>query len=312
MTASNRLFHVGTRESRLAQVQTEMALAAITSARPDARFEVIGVTTVGDRNRTVPITTLGDGVFTNELEASLLEGKIDLAIHSLKDLPTELPDGLCLASVLTREDPRDALVSRDGKSLADLPPGARVGTASPRRGAQLLARRPDLEVVLLRGNVDTRVRKVLEDGEADAAVLAVAGLKRLGMDQVITEILEPDMFMPAIGQGFLALEVRCDDEDALALALAAQDDNARRCADTERAFLSAVGGGCKAPLAAYATIRKDTLTMIGMVANMSGGDLLEERVEGDLSPIEAGMLLKERLFALGAEGIIAAMENAGV
>jgi hydroxymethylbilane synthase len=298
--------------SRLAQVQTEMALAAMSGARPDARFEVTGVTTVGDRDRTVAITALGDGVFTNELEASLLDGTIDLAIHSLKDLPTALPDGLCLAAVLTREDPRDALVSRDDKSLADLPPGARIGTSSPRRAAQLLARRPDLEIVLLRGNVDTRVRKVLEDGDADATVLAVAGLKRLDMEQVITEIFEPDVVMPAIGQGFLAIEVRSDDEDTLALAKAAQDDTARRCADAERAFLSAVGGGCKAPLGAYATIRQHTMTMIGMVATLNGGTLIEERVEGDFSPAEAGMLLKERLFALGAEGIIAAMENTGV
>lgn len=312
MATSDRQFRVGTRMSRLAQVQTEMALAAMSGARPDARFEVTGVTTVGDRDRTVAITALGDGVFTNELEASLLDGTIDLAIHSLKDLPTALPDGLCLAAVLTREDPRDALVSRDDKSLADLPPGARIGTSSPRRAAQLLARRPDLEIVLLRGNVDTRVRKVLEDGDADATVLAVAGLKRLDMEQVITEIFEPDVVMPAIGQGFLAIEVRSDDEDTLALAKAAQDDTARRCADAERAFLSAVGGGCKAPLGAYATIRQHTMTMIGMVATLNGGTLIEERVEGDFSPAEAGMLLKERLFALGAEGIIAAMENTGV
>ena len=312
MAAADRTFRVGTRKSRLARVQTELALAAISSARPDATFEVTGVTTQGDRNRTVAITELGDGVFTKELETALLDGTIDLAIHSLKDMPTELPAGLCLAAVLTREDPRDALVSRDGKALADLPSGARIGTGSPRRGAQLLARRSDLEIVLLRGNVDTRVRKVLEDGEADAAVLAVAGLKRLDMGRVIAETFEPDVIMPAIGQGFLAIEVRCDDEEALALARAAQDDDARICADAERAFLSAVGGGCKAPLAAYATVNRDTLTMIGMVANLSGGDLLEERVEGDLSPVEAGVLLKERLFALGAEGIIAAMENAGV
>ena len=312
MAAADRTFRVGTRKSRLARVQTELALAAISSARPDATFEVTGVTTQGDRNRTVAITELGDGVFTKELETALLDGTIDLAIHSLKDMPTELPAGLCLAAVLTREDPRDALVSREGKTLADLPSGARIGTGSPRRGAQLLARRSDLEIVLLRGNVDTRVRKVLEDGEADAAVLAVAGLKRLDMGRVIAETFEPDVIMPAIGQGFLAIEVRCDDEEALALARAAQDDDARICADAERAFLSAVGGGCKAPLAAYATVNRDTLTMIGMVANLNGGDLLEERVEGDLSPVEAGVLLKERLFALGAEGIIAAMENAGV
>ncbi len=312
MAASDRQFRVGTRMSRLAQVQTDMALAAMSGARPDSRFEVTGVTTVGDRDRTVAITALGDGVFTNELETSLLDGTIDMAIHSLKDLPTALPDGLCLAAVLTREDPRDALINREGKSLADLPHGARIGTSSPRRGAQLLARRPDLEIVLLRGNVDTRVRKVLENGDADATVLAVAGLKRLDMEQVITEIFEPDVVMPAIGQGFLAIEVRCDDEDALTLALAAQDDDARRCADAERAFLSAVGGGCKAPLGAYATAQQHTMAMIGMVATLSGGTLIEERVEGNLSPTEAGELLKERLFALGAGKIIAAMENAGV
>lgn len=310
MPQSERTFRVGTRTSRLAEVQTALALDALRVKNPDVRFEVQGIVTHGDRVRNVSISDLGQGAFVKELERALLEKEIDLAVHSLKDLPTDLPPGLCLAAVLPREDPRDALVSREGRGLAGLPPGARIGTGSPRRGSQILARRPDLEIVLLRGNVDTRVRKVLESGEADAAALAVAGLKRLGMERVITEYLDLSVVLPDIGQGFLAIEAREDDAETLALARTVEESDARRCADAERAFLKALGGGCKAPLAAYATVQDGELVMEGMVASLDGRRILREHVKGDLSPEEAALLLKQRLDARGAREIVALAEAA--
>lgn len=312
MPISDRVCRVGTRKSRLARIQTESALCSLQASDPQVRFETIGIATHGDRNRAVSIPELGEAVFTKELETALLNHEIDLAVHSLKDLPTELPLGLCLAAVLTREDPRDALVSRDSQTLDQLRSGARIGTGSPRRGGQLLARRPDLQIVLLRGNVDTRVRKVLDDGEADAAVLAVAGLKRLRMEHVIAEYFDPSVILPAIGQGFLAIETREQDTEFLNLAQTAEDREARHCADAERAFLIAVGGGCKAPVAAYATFQDGKLAMDGIVATLDGKRVLQAHVQGDLLPIQAGLLLRERLYALGAEEIIAVEESAGV
>jgi len=309
MPISDRVFRVGTRKSRLARIQTELALCQLQASHPNVRFEVIGIDTHGDKNRTASIHQLGEAVFTKELEAALLNYEIDLAVHSLKDLPTEIPLGLCLASVLTREDPRDALVSRDSQQFDRLRSGARIGTGSPRRCAQLLARRPDLDIVLLRGNVDTRVRKVLDDGEADAAVLAVAGLRRLKLEHVITEYFDPAVLLPAIGQGFLAIETRAQDTESLNLAQAAEDSEARHCANAERAFLAAVGGGCKAPVAAYATRRDNELTIDGLVASVDGKRVLQAHVQGNLSPTQAGLLLKQRLYALGANGIIAAEEG---
>jgi hydroxymethylbilane synthase len=276
------------------------------------RFESLGVSTLGDRVRNVPIPDLGQGAFVKELEAALLGGEIDLAVHSLKDLPTTLPPGLCLAAVPTRGDPRDALVSRGGVGLAGLPPAARVGTGSPRRAAQVKALRPDLEVVLLRGNVDTRVRKVLDDGEVDAAVLAATGLQRLGMEGVISELLSADTCLPAVGQGFLAIECREDDPTSLALAALVQDPDARLAADAERAFLAAVGGGCKAPLGAHARTEDGRLTSLdGMISSLDGARLVRDRVAGpDLSPEAAGLLLRDRLYARGAEALILEAEGA--
>lgn len=311
MNADKHTLRIGTRTSKLARVQTDLFIAALRARSPEARYEVVGVTTRADRTLSIPIPDLGQGAFVKELEAALLAKEIDLAVHSLKDLPTELPPGLRLAAVLTREDPRDVLVSRNGWTLDTLPRGARVGTGSPRRGAQLLARRPDLRIVLLRGNVDTRLRKVLEDGEAEAAVLAAAGLIRLGITHVITQYFEPTELLPAIGQGFMAVECREDDAETRAFVESTEDPDARRAADAERAFLAGVGGGCKAPLGAYATTTPGGITLEGLVASLDGKQVLRDRVAGSFSPNQAGTLLKERLFARGAAGIIAAEERAG-
>ena len=303
---------LGTRPSPLALVQTEIVLSLLRARAPSVAFEVVRIASTGDRVRTVPIPDLGQGAFVKELEAALLGGEIDMAVHSLKDLPTEPPPGLCLAAVPTRGDPRDALVSRTPGGLRGLPTGARVGTGSPRRAAQLKALRPDIEIVHLRGNVDTRVRKVLEEGEADAAVLAATGLQRLGMEGVISDLLPTDEFPPAVGQGFLAVECRADDAANIALAALAEDTVARRAADAERAFLRAVGGGCKAPLAAHARVEGDRLVLDGMIAALDGSSVLRGRVgDGgeDLGPDAAGQLLRDRLYALGGHELILEAEG---
>lgn len=279
---------------------------------PDVRLETVGVTTTGDRRRTVPIPDLGQGVFVKELEVALVTREIDFAVHSLKDLPTRLPPGLCLVAVLPRGDPRDALVSREARRLADLPAGARVGTGSPRRAAQVLARRPDLSIVLLRGNVDTRIRKVLEEGQAEAAVLAAAGLARLGLEDLVTEYFPVEAMVPAVGQGFLAIECREDDREACELAARTEDAEARRAADAERAFLAAIGGFCRTPMACFATVEHGVLSMEGLIATDDGKRVIRERMSwrADFPPTDAGLAMKEALFARGAEEIMAQGEEA--
>lgn len=307
MTSTKRTFRIGTRTSKLALVQTDIFADVLRSHQPDTQLEVTGVTTLGDRDRTIAIPDLGQGAFVKELEVALIANEIDMAVHSLKDLPTELPPGLCLAAVLPREDPRDALISRDGQLLVDLPSGARVGTGSPRRAAQILAKRPDLKIVMLRGNVDTRIRKVLEEDEADAAVLAAAGLSRMRLQHVITEYLHPDTMLPAVGQGFLAIECREDDSETRALVASTEDADARRIADAERAFLAAVGGFCRTPLAAYATVNEDhSLSIEVMVAALDGTQVIRERLDAspETSATEIGTRLKEATFARGAGTII--------
>jgi hydroxymethylbilane synthase len=311
MSVSERIFKIGTRTSELARIQTGLFVEALRAHAPGVKYEVVGVTTGGDRNRTASIPDLGQGAFVKELEVALVTNEIDLAVHSLKDLPTELPPGLCLAAVLTREDPRDALVSRGNLTLAQLPWGARVGTGSPRRAAQVLAQRPDLRIVLLRGNVDTRIRKVLEENEADAAVLAAAGLLRMGLGHVVSEYFEPDIVLPAVGQGFLGIECREDDQEARALAALTEDAAARRASEAERAFLAAVGGFCKTPLAAYARLDgQGALTLDVLVASLDGRQVVRERAtaEDKETPLGLGERLKEAVYARGADRIIAREE----
>jgi hydroxymethylbilane synthase len=256
-----RTLRAGTRGSRLALAQTEWVLERLRRLLPDATFEPVVIRTTGDRSAAAP---RGTGVFVKEVQEALLAGEVDLAVHSLKDLPTDRVEGITIAAVPERADPRDAIV---GGRLADLPAGARVGTGSPRRVAQLRRARPDLELIPLRGNVPTRVQRV-RDAEIDAAVLAAAGLERLGL--AADEILDHDVLLPAPGQGALAVEVRASDT-ALAALVAALDHAATRTAVTaERAVLRALGGGCLLPLATLATVEGPSLTIHAAATSSDG------------------------------------------
>src|SRR5512134_1037358 len=243
-----------TRPSALARWQTRWVINALQGIYPDLIFKEKVITTKGDRVLDKPLPEIGGkGLFTQELESELLSGAVHCAVHSLKDLPVENPDGLTIGCISARAEVRDALVSRDGFTLATLPQNAVVGTSSLRRAAQLLAARPDLKTQSLRGNVDTRLRKALE-GQYDAIILAGAGLTRLGLDQHVTEWLPLEVMLPAPGQGALAVQCRAADQTTLGLLAALEDESVRKAVTAERAFLQALGGGCAVPVAAYATV----------------------------------------------------------
>jgi len=285
-----RRIRVGTRGSALARAQTQWVIEQLSRMRPGVAFDEVVVTTSGDRGKI----DAWPGVFTRELEEALLGGEIDVAVHSLKDLPTEQPPGLVIGAIPPREDPRDALISREGHTLASLPQGARVGTASERRAVQLLAFRPDLTIEGIRGNVDTRLKK-LSRGDCDAIVLASAGLQRLGRAHEITELLPLEVMLPAPGQGALAVEVRGDDPFALELVAPLDHPPTRKAVLAEREFLRALGGGCRVPVAAYATVDGGTIFLQGMVG-ISGGHILRGSVHAS-SPEEAAHLLSQQLSA---------------
>lgn len=306
---------LGTRASALARAQTERVIELLAEAWPGIACEARPIVTQGDRTQSSgePLPAIGGkGLFTAELEQALRSGDIHLAVHSLKDLPTEEPVDITLGAICLREDMRDCLVAREGLTLAELPAGAVVGTSSLRRTAQLRALRPDLEVRSIRGNVDTRVRKVRE-GEFDAAVLAAAGIKRLGLEDVVTEWLDGETMLPAPGQGALAVQCQAGDEPVLAL-LAAIDDPATRAATTaERTFLRELGAGCTAPVAASAHAMSSEpsdnlsqgflrLRMTAIVASSDGQDIV--RVEGDGEPEELGERLAREALAAGADRIL--------
>lgn len=291
----NRTLRIGTRGSALALAQTGHVADALREA--GAAVEIVTISTPGDRS-SAPIAEIGIGVFTSALRDALANGEIDVAVHSYKDLPTARDPRLSLAAVPPREDPRDALVARDGLTLGELPPGSKVGTGSPRRAAQLDALGLGIEVVPLRGNVDTRIRKVV-DGELDAVVLARAGLARLGRTAEITETLEPIQMLPAPAQGALAVECRVDDVDAEHLLQSTLDDSASRAAvAAERALLAALEAGCSAPVGALADVVEDLaedadgstrvvlrLSLRGVMAT-EDGDLLRASATGDLTAAE--------------------------
>jgi len=261
-----RTMLIATRGSALARAQAETVARQLGAL--GVRVELRIITTTGDRLQRAPQMATDKGLFVKEIEVALLAGEVDLAVHSLKDLPTAIPPGLKLAAVPQRADPRDALVSRAG-GLADLPRGARVGTSSLRRRAQLLRARPDLKILDLRGNVDTRLRK-LDSGQYDAIVAAAAGLERLGLDHRITQHLDPQVCLPAAGQGALAVEARADDEEAIGVARGIDDAPTRACVQAERALLAGLGGGCRVPMGALAQVEGGRLRLRGMVASQDG------------------------------------------
>jgi hydroxymethylbilane synthase len=294
---------IGTRGSPLARVQTALACRALQEAHPElaapGALEVVAIRTTGDRAVDRPLAELGGkGLFCKEIEAALLARRIDLAVHSMKDLPTWLPDGLVIGAVLPRGDPRDVLIARAPTTIAGLPQGALIGTASVRRRAQLLARRPDLRVVNFRGNVETRLRK-LAAGEVDATLLAQAGLKRLGIEPAGAVILAPEVMLPAVGQGAIGIECRADDEGARALLAAINDPASSACLCAERALLAALDGSCHTPIAGYAELAGGRLSLRALIARPDGSESLCAArsgaiAEGEALGRDAGRELKAR------------------
>ena len=308
-------FVIGSRGSKLALWQAEWVRTRLTTLRPGVEVRIEVVKTSGDVLREAPLSVIGgQGAFTKELEEALLDGRIDIAVHSLKDLPTVLPERLRVAAVTEREDARDALVLRAGaeghvSSLAKLPRGAVVGTSSQRRRAQLKHLRPDAVVRELRGNVDTRLRK-LDAGEYDAVILASAGLRRLGFERRISAALSTDEMLPAVGQGALGVETRADDVAANELVSLLDDVATRAACEAERALLRSLGGGCLVPIAAHGTVAGTRLRVEGLVAGPEGSRVIRDAAEDDAShAIRAGETLAARLREQGADELLAGMTN---
>jgi hydroxymethylbilane synthase len=285
-SAPSGTIRIGTRKSRLALVQAELLRAALTASFPHLSFDLVPMITTGDRNTKGSLADIGGkGLFTKELEEGLLEGNIHLAVHSLKDMETHLPPGLMIGAVLPREDPRDALVAKDGHTLASLPEGARVGTSSMRRAAQLIIARDDLAIVPFRGNVNTRLAK-LKAGEVDATLLALAGLKRIGMQAEATEILDTSRFIPAAGQGTIAVECR-EDSSLRDMLRAISHGPTNHAMLAERAVLAAIDGSCRTPIGAYAHIQDGRLRLNTMVAKPDGTAHAQTSREGSVEDAEA-------------------------
>ncbi|MGD0555287.1 MAG: hydroxymethylbilane synthase [Streptosporangiaceae bacterium] len=306
--AGGRALRLGSRRSPMAMSQSRR-VADLLTERTGRAVELVGITTFGDVSRAQMAQIGGTGVFVSALRESLVSGEVDFAVHSLKDLPTAQPAGIVLAAVPPRDDPRDALVARDGIKLADLPGGARIGTGSPRRAAQLLLLREDIEVVPIRGNANTRMDKVLT-GELDAVVLACAGLNRIGHLDAISQIFEPEEMLPDPGQGALAVECRADDAGLTGLLAAIDDAPTRSAVLAERTLLAALEAGCSAPVGAFATLGAGTLRLEGAVfgGNTAGG-IGVLRDHGADTPEEAerlGRALAEQMLARGAAGLMAA------
>jgi len=300
---------IGTRGSALARWQAAEVGRLLRAAHPGLEVSEKIVVTQGDRVQTGPVIDLGGkGVWVKEIEEGLLAREIDLAVHSMKDVPAELAPGLAIVAVPTRADPRDAIVSRDGRGLAALAAGSRIGTSSLRRVCQVRAERTDVTVEILRGNVDTRLRKVAE-GVVDAAVLASAGLDRLGFSARIAERLDATRMLPAIGQGALALEARAGDERVVALCRALADPAAEVTTTAERALLAGLGVGCRTPVAGHATLAEGRLTLAGLVGRPDASEMIRETVTG--APADAAALgsdLARRLLARGADRILRELE----
>ena len=310
MSASAGALVIGTRGSALARWQAGEVGRLLRAAHPGLEIREQIIVTAGDRQQTGPVIELGGkGVWVEEIERALTDRSVDLAVHSMKDVPAELAPGLAIVAVPTRADPRDAIVSRSGATLAALPAGSRVGTSSLRRVSQLRAARGDLAIELLRGNVDTRLRKVAE-GTVDAAVLASAGLDRLGFAARIAERLDVERMLPAIGQGALAIEARADDARVVGLCRALADATAEVTTAAERALLAGLGVGCRTPVAGHATLAGGRLMVVGLVGRPDASEMIRETVTG--APGEAaalGAALGQRLLARGADRILRELEG---
>ena len=303
----SNVLRIGSRGSRLALWQAEQARDRLIELNPGFEIEIDVIKTTGDV-KPDPLSVIGGkGVFTKELEDALLARRIDIAVHSLKDLPTIIPEGLAISAICEREDPRDALVLRADKRfslLRELPPGSVVGTSSQRRLAQLKALRQDVVVKDLRGNVDTRVRK-LDEGQYDALILASAGLIRLGLQDRITAAISPTEMLPAVGQGAIAIETRAGDEISVDASARLNHRETELCCRAERAFLRALGGGCQFPIAGHAVVQGAVLKLEGLVATPSGEEILRDRLVGDPNKADLiGTQLAQRLIERGANSLL--------
>ena len=296
---------IGTRGSSLAIWQAEWIQARLHEIAPELTVTLKRIKTSGDKILDVPLAKIGGkGLFVKEIEEALLRGDIDLAVHSMKDVPTVLPDPLEILCVPAREDARDAFISREGLTLDQLPTGAGIGTSSLRRQSQLLHYRPDLHIQMLRGNVETRLRK-LKHGDYDGIVLAAAGLRRMVWDREVTEYLSLDVSLPAIGQGALAIEGRRDDHFLRALLSKLDDPTTHTAVTAERALLDRLQGGCQVPIAAHATIEQNRLSLTGLVSSTDGKTLIRDAVAGAVSDARAlGIRLAEQLLAAGGDVIL--------
>jgi hydroxymethylbilane synthase len=313
MPDNKRTIVVGTRQSALALQQTGHVIADLQAickrAGLDYQFEIKKIVTKGDQVLDVSLSKVGGkGLFVKEIEQALLDGEIDLAVHSMKDMPAILPEGLIIGAVPQREDARDALITNNGQTFYELAPGSTIGTSSLRRAAQLLAKRPDLNIVSLRGNIDTRLRK-LREGEMAAIVLAAAGLHRMGWQAEISEYLQPDICLPAVSQGALGIECRSDDDLVLALLANYNHPTTARCVEAERSFLAAVDGGCQWPIAGYAVVEDGSdeqtayLQLQALIADPQGSTMYHMQAEGNDAK-QLGQQVASSLLAQGAAQLL--------
>jgi hydroxymethylbilane synthase len=302
------ILKIGTRGSTLALAQSQWVKEKIEARNPDMVVELVTIKTTGDKILDSPLNKIGGkALFVKEIEEALLKKTVDVAVHSMKDVPAEIPEGLVLSVFPEREDPRDAFISIRYQALEDLPQGAKVGTSSLRRAAQLLAMRPDLTMVPLRGNVDTRLRK-LEKRDLQAIILATAGMRRLGLESRITQFIPSELVLPAIGQGALGLEVRYDDERTINLLEFLNHEETAVTVRAERAFLKELEGGCQVPMAALCRLRDNQLHLEGMVAELDGSKIVRDKVMGEKAKAEQiGITLARKLIDAGAHKILASI-----
>jgi hydroxymethylbilane synthase len=310
MNTTPRKLVIASRESALALWQARHIQARLQALYPDTEVEILGMTTTGDQILDSPLARIGGkGLFVKELEQALADGRADLAVHSMKDVPMHLPDGFALAATGEREDPRDAFVSVHYERIEDLPEGSVVGTSSLRRQSQLQARFPLLRIESLRGNLQTRLRK-LDEGQYAAIILAAAGLKRLGLESRITQLIDPEQSIPAVGQGALGIEIRADRDDIRQLLQPLNHDESSACVEAERAMSRALAGSCTVPLGAYARMRGNQLHIIGFVASVDGGEMVRAETAGEPRAAEAlGQQLAQMLIDQGADRILAALND---
>ncbi|MCG6864831.1 MAG: hydroxymethylbilane synthase [Thiogranum sp.] len=304
MTESS--LRIATRKSPLALWQANHVREALLARNPGLKVELLTMTTQGDKILDTPLAKVGGkGLFVKELEVGMLEGRADLAVHSMKDVPVEFPDGLGLAAVLPREDPRDVLISNRFSSIDELPDGARVGTSSLRRQCQLRARRPDLQILDLRGNVNTRLKK-LDEGDYDAILLAAAGVRRMGWESRITELLPPEQFLPAIGQGAIGIEIRIHDQHVAGLVAQLNDPRTATRIAAERALNERLQGGCQVPIAGYSEIGHGVIVLRALVGRPDGSELVQGVISGRPEDAEElGRVLADDLLSRGAREILA-------